>query len=515
MDFQTAVATLCSDDWEAGARGTRQREDVLSALLPASRTQDGRLALGASPGAIESIAWVLRDRFVFLERSGLLAVRLLRNLCARSLPNQQRAAGVGAHLLVLEAIRSRVEDCGGGMEAGETPGRVPAALRRIEGDDGAVSAGRLRLPFFSAAVEFLCNFATCNAANANLVWDRAFPELFFDMLECDNAAAAAAAAALLHNCIAATPERASDVVRIWTEEGGRGCGRSIAGIVVGTLHGEQEKDAEGAGKKGDQFSWAFMVIRRLVTAGLVEGVFNVVGPPLNEIVTVEGAAFSPYQMTLLGVLEAAASESAENFGKRTGIELAVPDASLSFFARLTNAAWGERDGTAFRLACNIAGALVLLATDQDNVAEMKRATTADAVQALVSLHLEEERRGGAGAEGASDEKEAVAGLRGAAVRLVALASDRDREVQDLVRDMQGILPILSSLSYEKDVSVNPFLREWAVLAIRNLCCGNQENADQISQLELLDVQAKDGVLEQAGLEPFMDEHGKPRVRVKR
>lgn len=529
MDFNSAVAHLCGEEWEATARvGTRLREDVLSALLPASRTEDGRLALGAAPGAIEAIARPLRDPLACLEPAGLLSARLLRNLCARSQPNQQRAAAAGAHLLVLECVRCRIEACNA-IAAGGDGGRVPAALRRIEGDEheGAVSGGRLRLPFFSAAVEFLCNFATCNPANANLVWDRAFPELFFEILECDNAAACAAGAALLHNCIAATPERASDVVRIWAEGDGRGR-RSLAESLVRKLHGEEEGDLGGA---GESFSWAFMVIRRLVGAGLVENVFNVVGPPLREIarsvsppvgdiVDGGGPLFSPYQMTLLGVLEAAVDKSAESLGRARETDLRIPDSSLQFFAQLMSVAWQVRDGTACRLAASIAGSLILLAPDADSIDEMKQTAMSVAVDALVTLQLHTHKGGvditssdGRETSG-TDAALSITGLRGAAVRFVAIAANDDREMQDLVRDMSGITPILSALSYEKDVTANPFLREWAVMAVRNLCLGNEENASVISSLELVDVQANEGMLNEAGLEAFMGSDGRPRLRVK-
>jgi hypothetical protein len=516
MQFNDAVAQLCGGDWENGARGTRLHEDVLLALLPASRTQDGRLALGASPGAIEAIARILRDPLVFLEPIGLLAVRLLRNLCARSVPNQQRAAQVGAHALVLDCIKRRVDSCDA-LESNGGSVRVPAAVRRIEGDDAEISAGRLRRPFFPAAVEFLCNFATCNSANANLVWDRAFPELFFSILECGNDAVAAAGAALLHNCIAATPERASDLVRIWTEDDSEG-GRSLAKSLVRKLHGTQDDGA------GASFSWAFMVIRRLVGAGLVENVFNVIGPSLREIDEVGGASFSPYQMTLLGVLEAATGESAENVGLPGGAECSVPDASLPFFATLMTVSWRVRDGSVFRLAASIAGSLAILAPDADGIGELKLKAAAEAVNALVALYLEArggeramERRPaprGSGADGAASDGESIAGLRGAAVRLVALAAHRDRAVQDMVRDMSGLVPVLGALSYERDTAANPFLREWAVVAVRNLCCGNEENAREISKLELVDVQSNGAALSEAGLEAFMDSDGRPRVRVK-
>lgn len=517
MDFNTAVAYLCGPLFISPSSLTRLHEDVLVALLPASRTTDGRLALGASPGAVEALARVLRDPCAFLEPAGVLSVRLLRNLCARSVPNQRRAAAVGAHALVLAAVRTRV---GGGADGGR-----PAALRRI--DDSYSEAGRLGLPFFGAGVEFLCNFSTCNAGNADLVWEDAFPDLFFEILESDCADVCAAGTALLHNCIATCPGRAKDVLRRWTEgarggkESGDG-GRAIAGSLITRLHMRlQGEDEDGVEVDEATFWWTCQVVRRLVGAGLLEGIFEIVGPPLDQIRAGAsdngaGTEFSPHQITLVVVLEAAISEAAESGGGGAA-DFCVPDSSLPFFGELLQVAWAKRNGSMFQLAASIAGSLFLVAASSDSIDDLKQPATAEAVSALVAIHLEAQRRDSGSERGGEQlaNSNNVTGLRGAAVRLIALASHEDRKIQDLVRDMSGLIPVLSALSYEKDVAQNPFLREWAVIAVRNLCCGNEENGRAISRLELVGVQGDEAMLAKAGLEAVMGGDGKPVVRVKK
>lgn len=519
MEFDVAVLQLCSEDWESGARhSTRFHEDVLSALLPVSRTSEGRLALGATPGAIPAITSLLKDPLVYLERIGLLALRLLRNLCAKSSPNQQRAAQANAHRYVVDAIAHRLATKETILHDG-TPARPSSAVRRIDESEEPPSSGKLNLPFFTVAVEFLCNFATSNPPNAELVWRLAFPDIFFNILDCQNRAAVSAGAALLHNCIAANPQRASDLVQIWTEASGQG--RSIAELLVKKVHVEgdvdddedsDDNDESGTGASRDEvFTWSFMVIQRLVAAGLFENVFFTVGPSLNQITSESEYRFSPYQITLLRLLEAATSKGAED-GGRGDFVVDVPAGSFSFLSDLMIMSWKIGDADTFVLVCNIAGSVILLSMDSEDLAHFKVTSTTAAVTALSVLHQQSQCN-----VNVNDDRPVIAleGVRVAAIRLIALACDRDRAIQDLVRRVNGIVPILSALSYESDTSKNPFLREWAIFAIRNLCCGNQEIADEIAKLELMDVQLNDQLLISAGLEAFIDQTtGRPRLRVK-
>jgi hypothetical protein len=510
MEFSEAVTCLCGEEWEAVRAGhaTRRHEEILSALLPASRTAAGRMALGAAPGAIDALAAALADPLAYLQPIAALAVRLLRNLCARSTQNQQRAARAGVHDKVLDCIAARVAD---GRNRG---GAESASLRRIQSKSHAAD-DPLDMLFFGFAVEFLCNFVTSNEANADLVWARAFPDLFFEILESGNKTLASAGAALLHNCIAITPERASDLVRIWSEP--IGDRRSIAQYLVRKIHAA-EGDGLDDDEEGDEnaFDWAFMVIRRLVAGGLVEEVFDAVGPSLRSIVNHEQVSLSPYQMTLIGVLEAATSKAAES--KESIHEFIIPEDSLLFFAKLQSVAWLQRDGSAFRLACNIVGSIILLnpvsMTPSPRMIEFKSQTTTSAVGALSNIFRKQnDPQTSSFTEDYSPAQ--VIGLRGAAVRLVGFAAEGDKDIQNLVRELGGLMPIISALSYEKDVTVNPYLREWAVIAVRSLCCGNQANADEIAKLELVDVQSNTAALKEAGLEAFIDpETGRPRVRVK-
>ena len=72
------------------------------------------------------------------------------------------------------------------------------------------------------------------------------------------------------------------------------------------------------------------------------------------------------------------------------------------------------------------------------------------------------------------------GMRRDLVGLIANLSFRNKKVQDLVREFDGIVLILNQCNLDSE---NPFIREWSLLALRNLCEDNVENQKVISSLK--------------------------------
>lgn len=501
LSFDDAIVELCSKEWVTAQSGTRRQEEVLLALLPASRNQEGRLALGASPGAIKNLCAVLNEPLIFLEDVGSVAVRLLRNLCARSHPNQLRAAEAAAHLRVFECIERRLEFYDDGTN-GDIH-QMPAAMRRVEDGIDGEDHSRLRMPFFGFAVEFLCNFVTCNAQNAALVWNRAFPKLFSKLLECDNRAASSAAAALVHNCIAVLPERMSDIVKIWQDSEGEG--RSLAQSLLQQVRIPDDGDNA---EEFEKFSWSYLVIKRLIEAGLLGEAFKALGPPLQDVLKDTEVDFSSDQETLLGVLEAAIGKSAEIPTRESDTDITVPEESLPFFSELLEVSLQKRNGNVLRLTLSTTGSIIILCSESSKLTSLKITCIKAAVERLKQLtqsaHATE-----------SSKSMQTSGLRASAIRAIALSCDRYRAGQELVRDLEGIPLVLNALSYEKDPAVNPFLREWAIIAVRNLCLDNEQNANEISSYELHDISKDNEFLQRAGLEAFVDDtSGQRRVRIR-
>lgn len=500
LTYDDALAHLCSKTWATENVGTRLHEDTLKALLPASRTEQGRIALGGVPNAIENITVVLNDPAIFYNDVGVLAVRLLRNLCARSPDNQKRAADAEVHLRVLDSIKTRLELFDKDMNADATRS---AALRRVEESTLDGDHMRLRMPFFGFAVELLVNFVTCNPENADKVWKEAFPVIFGKLLECDNHAAASAAAALVHNCIAVLPERITDIVKIWGNSEGQG--KSLTQSILAQVRPADDESPE----QFEKFSWAFLVIKRLVEADQFRQAFVALGPPLNQILTGADTDFSPDQETLVNVLEAAICKSAERPSQEVSSDVRVPEDSLPFLCELMEIARLKRNGTLLRLTLSISGSVIVMCNESPKLTELKMTTTKVAVETL-KMVAKQEKEGGRRPSSLESH-----GLRAGAIRAIALACDRYRAAQDHVRNLDGLVLVLGSLSYEKDPSVNPFLREWAIIAVRNLCLDNKENSEDISSYELQGVSQDEEFMERTGLEAYVDEtSGQSRVRMR-
>lgn len=424
---------------------------------------------------------MLEDPLAYLEPIAELAVRLLRNLCARSEENQDKCREIGVHKYVVRAIVKRLE-----MEDG-------TVLKRVEGNELS-----LALPWFGYATEFLVNFVTCNEKNANEVWKLAFPDVISQVLESENVAAAAAAAALIHNCVAVVPERMVDVVKVWDQRSEK---KSVAMSLLKNLH--ESDEALSSEKIFESFSWAFLVIRRLIAAGMVADVFQALGPSLEEIVAnhkrfiKNGDSFSPFQITLLGVIDAALAKSAESLEDDDELftDMLPTPPSLDHFVNLFRVALTVKYNDVVRLVANIAGSVIILLEDSDFLNGFKFDMLSQAVERFGELSKDNDK-----------------GLRVSLVRLVALAADRDKTMQDLVRQKGGIPHILNAMAYEKDPARNPFMREWAVLAIRNLTENNQANVNDLRSYELVDV-VDNQFLQKAGLEAYVDPtSGRPRVR---
>ncbi|KAI8800494.1 spinocerebellar ataxia type 10 protein domain-containing protein [Cladochytrium replicatum] len=94
-----------------------------------------------------------------------------------------------------------------------------------------------------------------------------------------------------------------------------------------------------------------------------------------------------------------------------------------------------------------------------------------------------------------------------AVRVIGNLSYGCPCVQDEVRRLGGLLLVLELCNYDES---NPFIREHAIFAVRNLCEGNAENQNVIAQLEArkatLDVERSSG-----DVEAVVDEGGKVRL----
>lgn len=93
------------------------------------------------------------------------------------------------------------------------------------------------------------------------------------------------------------------------------------------------------------------------------------------------------------------------------------------------------------------------------------------------------------------ESHPVFGFKSDLIRLIAGLVFRNRENQDTVREIDGILLLLENSQFD---ARNPLIREASIFALRNLLEGNAENQEVISSLQMQGV-AENECLGQIGL----------------
>ncbi|CAG0913675.1 unnamed protein product [Notodromas monacha] len=96
---------------------------------------------------------------------------------------------------------------------------------------------------------------------------------------------------------------------------------------------------------------------------------------------------------------------------------------------------------------------------------------------VVSMDAINAVRSGQICEGITDSP--VFELKQKLLKLVGNLVYRNREAQDLVRESGGVIAVLNSCGMD---ARNPYMMQWAILAIRNLCEGNLENQELIKSL---------------------------------
>lgn len=115
------------------------------------------------------------------------------------------------------------------------------------------------------------------------------------------------------------------------------------------------------------------------------------------------------------------------------------------------------------------------------------------------------------------------GLKTLLMQCVANLCSGSRRMQDMVREVGGILVVLNCCS--SDIA-HPMLREWGMVAVRHLCDGNMENQNVIARLEKVGEggggddgdgnisasAARLAALKAAGIEASVDGAGKMTLR---
>lgn len=86
-------------------------------------------------------------------------------------------------------------------------------------------------------------------------------------------------------------------------------------------------------------------------------------------------------------------------------------------------------------------------------------------------------------------------FKGNLIRLLGNLSYQNTAVQDLIRESDAIAPILECCNLD---ARNPFIQQWSILAIRNMCEKNVSNQELIASLTYKGV-LQPNILEDLGM----------------
>ncbi|KAJ1956313.1 Ataxin-10 [Linderina pennispora] len=93
------------------------------------------------------------------------------------------------------------------------------------------------------------------------------------------------------------------------------------------------------------------------------------------------------------------------------------------------------------------------------------------------------------------------------IRIISNAAHRNVQVQDLMRELDGLALVLDHMRIDEN---HPYIKEHAVVAVRNLLEGNQANQDYVSKMSAMEM-AHDPQLEKAGVTATVGDDGKVSI----
>jgi hypothetical protein len=99
------------------------------------------------------------------------------------------------------------------------------------------------------------------------------------------------------------------------------------------------------------------------------------------------------------------------------------------------------------------------------------------------------------------------GLKKEIITIIGNLCYKHKGIQDEIRELGGIPIILNHTSVDEN---NPFIREWSILAIRNLCENNSENQGLIASLQPKGV-VENELLNKLGLKAELLPSGKLKI----
>ncbi|TMW66191.1 hypothetical protein Poli38472_003956 [Pythium oligandrum] len=386
------------------------------------------------------------------------------------------------------------------------------------------------------ALQFSVNAITGRIASQNAVWELYFPDDFQKLLvEChEHRKIVAFTAALILNCVN-TPcngdmnQRRTDLV----------CARNLIITLLQRCLTRPTNSYERQAPVDDHdpaFEWICLLFRVLFESGFSKELYNAVGAHLLSRLW---SRVTPEQLILLRMFtmwitsRRSKPRTPDDKQTDTPVDLVVEDAEERFiiFEFIKNTwvyitsleeedrpeeadatrrvMWMEFENEAKLLLLDVMGELTL-APSSSQVAEEALRSLLSELQRVWALRP----LGGLAGKSPSSSQDAGKepfGYRSAIIRVVGNMCHRQESHQNLVRE-EGYLPLF--LNHCNIDEPNPLLREWSLVALRNLCEGNEANQAYITALRPQGLDSSNVNLSNVNVEASLSDDGKVRVTQK-
>ncbi|CAI5724883.1 unnamed protein product [Hyaloperonospora brassicae] len=427
--------------------------------------------------------------------------RFLRNACAACRDNQSACHDAG----LIRLARDVVLQCCCWIDVEDEKCKDCAVL------------------LFQVTLQFCVNSVTGSRRNQAEAWELFFPHVFQKVLvEChEHRKVVAFAVALILNCVNSDCTTAPEVEEVAARRVDLVCARNVLTTIV---HRCIVKPAESdallsSGRHMDDqdpaFEWICMLFGVLFHDGRVKDLYNAVGP---HMLSKLWSRVTPEQLILLQMFAMWAAQKSKPIAAETMHEHdekrahRLPADTFEFVGSTwmgvidtTNDDWpDEADETRTQVWAELENQAKSLLLDVLGELTINQAAldAASSQKLLMSLLQELQRVWELGRQNPPSRSDPAAGstpqartqgeplgYRSSLIRLIGNLCFRHTVHQDLVRE-NGYLPLF--LSHCNVDEANPMIREWSLVALRNLCEGNEANQAYINALRPQKMDTKAG-----------------------
>ncbi|XP_070559376.1 ataxin-10-like [Ptychodera flava] len=354
-------------------------------------------------------------------------------------------------------------------------------------------------------VQFVGNFVSGNKSTQSLVWQQFFPEVFLCLLKFDDFKVSVYICMVIYNCLHDCQYHIQQLIKHPT-------GLSIVESVLMLCQRESEQE------------WGLFIVEELLQC--------------QEFILTQFETLSPECKCILLDITSAKLDSTAGHregstteGHERGNSEFIPAFSIAFLADVFEQQAQKLLLSAVQANTKEAGTLVestvvlrvlrvlCVATsiqDKYGILQARTSLLETALDLLQKAHTigksgenvftvrqtlsnEASRR--------QTTENPVFGFKGDLIRLIGNMSSRNKRNQDLVRQLEGIGLLLDHCNIDE---LNPFINQWAVFAIHNLCENNAENQSVIASMQQRGVVGSK-VLKDMGIE-VEDRDGKLYVK---